>query len=64
MITLLWKVDGKRARGRSPIRWSDQVQTILGLNIPTAMRQAADRAVWKKLVDTSVKALQDEHDLQ
>ncbi|KPJ06070.1 Protein fem-1-like CG6966 [Papilio machaon] len=44
------------------IIWSDQVQTILGLNIPTAMRQAADRAVWKQLVDISVKALQDEHE--
>lgn len=63
-LVIVGKVEGKRLRGRSPTRWSDQIQNITGLSIPTALRQAEDRVVWRRLVDTSVKAFQDKHDLQ
>ncbi|KPJ02584.1 hypothetical protein RR46_09787 [Papilio xuthus] len=63
-MVVVGKIEGKRSRGRSPTRWSDQVQTILGLNITTALRQAEDRTAWRQLVDTAVEAYQDKHDLR
>ena len=63
-LVVLGKVEGKRPRGRSPTRWSDQIRAITGLTLPAALRRAEDRAGWKQFINVSVKAFQDGHDLQ
>lgn len=44
------KMDGKRPRGRGPIRWSDQVRTALDTSIHNALHTAEDRNRWKNII--------------
>lgn len=44
-------VPGKRARGRSPTRWTDQVQQSTTRPFFQALRDAEDRARWKQLTE-------------
>ena len=43
---LLGRVEGSRGRGRTPIRWTDQVKEATGTAISVAIRMATDRAQW------------------
>ncbi|PZC73730.1 hypothetical protein B5X24_HaOG208914, partial [Helicoverpa armigera] len=45
------KVEGRRPRGRSPIRWSDQITKELEMPMNVAMHQATERNKWRHLVD-------------
>ncbi|XP_063382146.1 uncharacterized protein LOC134668635 [Cydia fagiglandana] len=44
------KVEGKRSRGRSPKRWSDQISEQLELPVTTALHQASDRNIWRQFI--------------
>ncbi len=48
------KMEGKRPRGRSPIRWSDQIRTTLDSTIHGALHTARDRIGWRKIVREKV----------
>lgn len=54
------KVDGKRPRGRSPKRWSDQITEQTKGPISAALHQAADRNRWRQ----AVEKLKRSHDPQ
>ena len=43
------KVEGKRPRGRSPMRWSDQIRATLDSTVYDALRIAEDRAKWRHI---------------
>ncbi|CAH2218535.1 jg525 [Pararge aegeria aegeria] len=49
-IVVTGKVEGKRPRGRSPIRWSDQIRTALDTKVHTALNVAQSRVKWHKIV--------------
>ncbi|KAJ8726616.1 hypothetical protein PYW07_001314 [Mythimna separata] len=48
------KVDGKRARERSPIRWFDQIRAALNSTIYGALHNAKDRNRWRNIVRAKV----------
>lgn len=48
------KVEGRRSRGRSPSRWSDQIKNITGLSLPEASHTAQDRDKWSMKIKISV----------
>lgn len=45
------KVEGKRPRGRSPKRWSDQISEQTSGPLSAALHQATDRNRWRLTVD-------------
>ncbi|PZC71172.1 hypothetical protein B5X24_HaOG213942 [Helicoverpa armigera] len=57
------KVDGKRPRGRSPIRWSDQIRFALDSTVHSALHTARDRNKWKNIIRSKVMT-QGGHDPQ
>lgn len=44
------KVDGKRPRGRSPTRWTDQIRTNLDTNLHDALHAAKERNKWRDTI--------------
>lgn len=46
------KVEGKRPRGRSPKRWTDQIREQLDIPVNVALHQASDRSRWRRAVDS------------
>ncbi|PZC86231.1 hypothetical protein B5X24_HaOG211392 [Helicoverpa armigera] len=44
------KVDGKRPRGRSPTRWSDQFRSALDTQLHSALHDAKNRHRWRDTV--------------
>jgi hypothetical protein len=44
------KIEGKRSRGRTPMRWIDQIKTITGYPLEEAIRSAENRELWKEIV--------------
>ena len=57
-LIVVGKVEGKRPRGRSPSRWSDQVKSLTGLPLTTAVRRAEGRTEWKEIMNTITRTLQ------
>ncbi|KAJ8724798.1 hypothetical protein PYW07_015756 [Mythimna separata] len=57
------KVDGKRPRGRSPIRWSDQIRAALNSTMYDALHNAEDRNRWRNTIRAKVMK-QGGHDPQ
>ncbi|CAH2208083.1 jg4661 [Pararge aegeria aegeria] len=53
-IVVTGKVEGKRPRGRSQIRWSDQIRTALDTKVHTALNVAQSRVKWHKIVQKVV----------
>ncbi|CAH2238194.1 jg13028 [Pararge aegeria aegeria] len=49
-IVVSGKVEGKRPRGSSPIRWSDQIRTALDTKVHIALQVAKSRVKWHKIV--------------
>ncbi|CAH2228347.1 jg2703 [Pararge aegeria aegeria] len=49
-IVVIGKVEEKRPRGRSPIRWSDQIDT----KVHTVLNVAQSRVKWHKIVQKVV----------
>lgn len=47
-------VDGKRPRGRSPMRWSDQIRSTLSMNVSEAVHVAENRSRWRNIVKKKV----------
>lgn len=43
------KVEGRRKRGRSPVRFMDQIKTLTNLSVAEVMRTADDREAWRRL---------------
>lgn len=50
------KVEGARSRGRSPMRWTDQVKSALGSRVSDCARQSANREKWREIVRRAVSA--------
>ena len=44
------KVEGQRARGRSPMRWTDQVKAVMKDPLYECTRKAAVREEWRGIV--------------
>ncbi|CAH0699720.1 unnamed protein product [Spodoptera exigua] len=49
-LLITGKVEGKRPRGRSPIRWTDQIRTTLNTTVHDALHSAADRNRWRGVI--------------
>ncbi|XP_052744154.1 uncharacterized protein LOC128199289 [Bicyclus anynana] len=54
-LVITGKVEGKRSRGRSPMRWSDQVRTTLESTVYDALRVAGDRKEWHTILKTRIR---------
>ncbi|CAH2250222.1 jg6913 [Pararge aegeria aegeria] len=68
-IVVTGKVEGKRSRGRSLIRWLDQIHTALDTKVHIALHVAKSRVKWHKIVRKvkveGVTTLSDEeHDVE
>ncbi|KAL4705422.1 hypothetical protein ACJJTC_002260 [Scirpophaga incertulas] len=50
-LVVTGKIEGKRPRGRSPKRWSDQIVEELQIPASDALHQATERDQWRRLVD-------------
>ncbi|KAL4704572.1 hypothetical protein ACJJTC_017827 [Scirpophaga incertulas] len=50
-LVVTGKIEGKRPRGRSPKRWSDQIVEELQIPVSDALHQATERDQWRRLVD-------------
>ena len=50
------KVEGTRSRGRSPMRWTDQVKSAVGDRVTDCARQSANRERWREIVKKAVSA--------
>lgn len=55
------KIEGKRPRGRSPKRWSDQISEELEISVSTALHQATERNRWRQLVDEIKRSHDPQH---
>ncbi|CAH2268391.1 jg15845 [Pararge aegeria aegeria] len=53
-IVVTGKVEGKRPRGRSPIRWSDKIRTARDTKAHIALLVAKSRVKWHKIVPNVV----------
>ncbi|CAH2226851.1 jg16562, partial [Pararge aegeria aegeria] len=53
-IVVTGKVEGKRPRGSSPIRCSDQIRTALDTKVHIALSVAKSRVKWHKIVQKVV----------
>lgn len=47
------KIEEKRSRRRTPMRWIDQIKAITGYPLGEAIRSAENREIWKGIVATS-----------
>lgn len=54
-LMITGKMDGKRPRGRSPKRWTDQVSEQLNIRMSEAIHCASDRGKWRQLVHHTAK---------
>ncbi|CAH0699120.1 unnamed protein product [Spodoptera exigua] len=50
------KVEGTRPRGRSPMRWTDQLKSAVGTRVSDCTRQSANRERWREIVRRAVSA--------
>ncbi|PZC84789.1 hypothetical protein B5X24_HaOG203779 [Helicoverpa armigera] len=50
------KVEGTRSRGRSPMRWTDQVKSAVGSCVSGCTRESANRERWREIVKKAVSA--------
>ncbi|XP_077290894.1 uncharacterized protein LOC143914511 [Arctopsyche grandis] len=50
-LVVVGSVEGRRARGRSPARWTDQVSAATGASTVASLRLAEFRTEWRQLVD-------------
>ncbi|CAH0691675.1 unnamed protein product [Spodoptera exigua] len=53
-LLITGKVEGKRPRGRSPIRWTDQIRTTLKTTVHDALHSAADRNRWRRVIRSTL----------
>ncbi|KAI8429179.1 hypothetical protein MSG28_007716 [Choristoneura fumiferana] len=44
------RVNGKRSRGRSPMRWTDQIKALTNTPLNTCAREATARENWRRIV--------------
>ncbi|KAL4098550.1 hypothetical protein QTP88_023137 [Uroleucon formosanum] len=49
-LVTVGKIEGKRSRGRTPMRWIDQIKAITGYLLGEAIRSAESREIWKGIV--------------
>ncbi|CAH2210998.1 jg14930 [Pararge aegeria aegeria] len=52
-------VEGTRGRGRSPMRWTDQIKSAVGDPLHECTRLSAIREKWRMLVRRVTSALKD-----
>lgn len=52
-LTIQGMVDGKRTRGRSPVRYIDQIKTITNMSVPEIMDKVEDREAWREITIAS-----------
>lgn len=53
------RVEGSRPRGRSPMRWTDQVKAMVGDPVHECTRQTTNRERWRDIVRRATSATQD-----
>ncbi|VEN37907.1 unnamed protein product [Callosobruchus maculatus] len=61
-LIVMGEVHGKRSRGRSPMRWSDQIRQITSQPLHVSFHQAEDRVIWRNTVEKGIEAFQRGHD--
>lgn len=44
-LTIQGKVEGKRSRGRSPVRYIDQIKNLTHMSVAEIMRTVEDRSM-------------------
>ncbi|CAH2243112.1 jg14408 [Pararge aegeria aegeria] len=44
------RIEGTRSRGRSPMRWADQIQAAVAVPLHECARKAAAREEWRRIV--------------
>ena len=50
-LVVVGGLEGKRGRGRSPARWTDQVKTAAGTSVVGELRAAQSRDSWRRAVE-------------
>lgn len=48
-LTIQGKVEGKRSRGRSPVRYIDHIKNLTHMSVAEIMTTAEDREAWWRL---------------
>lgn len=61
-LVIVGNVNGKRSRGRSPTRWTDQLKVAPSNKFCDAVRLAMDRSGWREFV--RAKMCSSDHDPQ
>lgn len=53
-LIVVGAVEGKRGRGRSPTRWTDQIKSATSCSVVAALRKAETREEWRRVVAQAV----------
>lgn len=61
-LVIVGNTEGKRSRGRSPTRWSDQLKTTKATKFYDVVSIASDRSRWRQFVRARIT--HHDHDLQ
>lgn len=49
-LMILYRVKGKRAQGKTPARWSDDIKKAVGSSMFRAVHTAEDLMAWRNIV--------------
>ncbi|KAL0833060.1 hypothetical protein ABMA28_001173 [Loxostege sticticalis] len=63
-LIIVGNTEGKRARGRYPTRWTDQVKDTCSSKFCSIVREAMDRTRWRAIIHSKCKPSSDDHDPQ
>lgn len=61
-LIVMGEVQGRRSRGRSPMRWSDQIKQVTNQPLHVSFHQAEDRETWKETIKRGIETFQRGHD--
>ncbi|CAH2244605.1 jg11719 [Pararge aegeria aegeria] len=63
-LIVVGNVEGKRPRGRSPTRWSDQLRETGARTFYNAIQMAKDRTRWREILYDKITRHTSDHDPQ
>ncbi|CAH2266806.1 jg7989 [Pararge aegeria aegeria] len=63
-LIVVGNVEGKRPRGRSPTRWSDQLRETGARTFYNAIQLAKDRTRWREILCDKITRHTSDHDPQ
>ncbi|CAH2231537.1 jg6762 [Pararge aegeria aegeria] len=61
LLVIQGRIEGTRSRGRSPMRWADQIKAAVAVPLHECARKAAAREEWFRIVKRAT-TLSDDHD--